>query len=109
MVSLMVGGAVESQMDKCLSSTTAVSDAVSSDGGQNYTTSSFMDNGTTTMAAALNVSTTTAAGPAEMSAEELKCRLATATTLTLLVGLCQVCCLLRAMSRSNVLMYIHNI
>ncbi|KAF6037947.1 SLC26A2 [Bugula neritina] len=89
-VSLMVGGAVESQMDKCLSSTTAVSDAVSSDGGQNYTTSSFMDNGTTTMAAALNMSTTTAAGPAEMSAEELKCRLATATTLTLLVGLCQI-------------------
>ena len=97
MVSLMVGGAVESQMDGCMK---AMGDSTSSSILLNTTStttpSSFSSgyNLSSTTATLLNLSaysenSTVTESSTEMDAK-LTCRIGIATTLTIMVGLCQV-------------------
>lgn len=91
-VSLMVGGAVESQMDTCLEAIGAAPRTV--DSGLSNTTTPYANFSTST-ATMQNVTAfnETTAGPGVTDSNidpELQCKIAIATTLTILVGFCQV-------------------
>ena len=105
MVSLMVGGAIEAQMDGCLEAmgapprttpstellnSSSMMTTVSAAAGGDYNLS-------TTTASLLNMSavssgndTVTQSILGDAVTPELTCRIGIATTLTILVGLCQV-------------------
>lgn len=90
----MVGGAVEGQLDACMEQLSGSVAGAANDSITGSTTAIYNMSTSTATIGAMNFTvpgnSSMAGASSGSNSDELKCRVAIASTLTLLVGLCQV-------------------